>query len=119
MFYYKTVAKTLGNYFSIYDGKTKYEIGKTLREEAKPDHKGGYYVYATVDQAVFADIAFHKGGLYFAPWTILKCACWGERITYENGKLAFEFIMPLYDMGMPRGYIATKTGLKDYFEKFK
>jgi hypothetical protein len=27
--------------------------------------------------------------------------------------------MPLYDMGMPRGYIATKTGLKDYFEKFK
>lgn len=30
IFYYKMVAKTLGQYLSIYDGQTEYKLGMTM-----------------------------------------------------------------------------------------
>ena len=77
MYYYKVVAKTLGRLLSIYDGKTEYILGSTLHEKVQPNHKGGYYVYASLEEAIFADVPFKKGGLYIAPRTIIKCMCWG------------------------------------------
>ncbi len=72
------VAKLLGKYYSIYDGKTEYILGQTLHQEAEDNHKGGFYVYKNVDEVIFADIPFKKGGLFIAPRTILKCLCWGK-----------------------------------------
>ena len=52
-------------------------------------------MYSKLEEAIFADIPFKRGGLYFAPRTILKCLCWGDKIEYDNGKLAFSYICPI------------------------
>jgi len=54
--YYKVVAKLKGEYYSIYDGNTKYEIGKIMQQKVYPGHKGGYYVYPTIETAIYADM---------------------------------------------------------------
>ena len=56
-----------------------------------------------------------KEGLYFSPRTVLRCMCWGQRIEYPNGKIAVEYICPVQDMGMPKGYLSTKTALKEAY----
>lgn len=76
-----------------------------MSEPVRKDHNGGFYVYATLDEAVFADVPNNKDGLYLAPRTILKCMCWGNKLEYGVGKIAFENLCPVQDMGMPRGYI--------------
>jgi hypothetical protein len=95
------VAKLLGKYYSIYDGKTEYILGQTMHQEAQENHKGGFYVYQNVDEVIFADIPFKKGGMFIAPRTILKCLCWGKQLEYDNGKLAFSYICPVQDIGIP------------------
>ena len=55
-YYYKLVAKLNGRYYSIFDATVEYRINRELTQRAMPDHKGGYYVYATPKEAVFADI---------------------------------------------------------------
>ena len=105
MYYYKAVAKLLGKLLSIYDGKTEYLLGKTMHEEVIEGHKGGFYVYPNLEEAIFADVPNKKGGLYIAPRTILKCMCWGNRYEYDKGKLAFSYLIPVQDIGMPKGYI--------------
>lgn len=55
----------------------------------------------------------HKGGLFFAPRTIIKAICWGDKIEYPNGKIAFSYICPIENLGMPRGYKVTKAGQKE------
>ena len=77
-----------------------------MREEVKPDHGGGFYVYRNFQDAVFADVPNKKGGLYLAPRTVLKCVCWGEQIEYDGGKLCFENLKPVQDMGIPKGYLS-------------
>ena len=52
---------------------------------------------------------FKKGGLFIAPRTILKVMCWGEKLVYPTGKLAFSYICPVEDMGLPKGYKSTKA----------
>ena len=102
------VAKVGDRFFSIYDGKTEYILGVTLQEKVEPGHKGGYFVYPTIKQAFFADVPFVKGGLYTAPRTLIMCMCWGESIEYDNNKIAFEYICPIKEFGLPSGYLATK-----------
>ena len=77
-FFYKMVAKVEGRFYSIYDAKYQYEIGKIKSQKALPGKKGGFYVYKDVKNAIFADIVFHPGGFFTAPRTILKCICWGD-----------------------------------------
>lgn len=119
IFCYKLVAKVFGKYKSIFDGKTEYQLGAEMFQQAKDNHKGGYYVYRTINEVIFADIPYSKGGLYYAPRTILKCLCWGDFIEYDNGKIAYSHICPVQDMGMPRGYISTKAGLREAFARYQ
>eukprot|EP01022_Parablepharisma_sp_SALTPOND_P019828 TRINITY_DN343_c0_g1_i1.p2 TRINITY_DN343_c0_g1~~TRINITY_DN343_c0_g1_i1.p2 ORF type:complete len:289 (-),score=37.57 TRINITY_DN343_c0_g1_i1:1956-2726(-) len=116
--YYKVVAKLKGLYYSIYDGKTEYELGKIMHQKVRSGHKGGYYVYPTVQDAIFADMQLleriknrplHKGGKFLAPRTILKVICWGEFVVYDNNKMSFEHVMPIEDIGLPIGYKYTKS----------
>jgi hypothetical protein len=44
--------------YSIYDASTEYKIGKLLSQKAVSSHRGGYYVYSTAKEAVFADIPY-------------------------------------------------------------
>ena len=54
--FFKQVAVVKGRYFSIYDGKTEFKLGETLHEAAQPQHEGGFYVYRTAEEALFADM---------------------------------------------------------------
>lgn len=77
-----------------------------------PGHKGGYYVYSTVNEAIFADVPFHHGGHWHAPRTVLKCICWSDFVVYGNGKMAFSNLMPVGDLGLPMGYKASKSEIR-------
>lgn len=39
--------------------------------------------------------------------TVLRVKAWGPKVKYSNGKIAFTFIEPVLDMGMPIGYMNT------------
>ena len=94
--------------FSIYDASTEYKIGSVLSQRAVSGHRGGYYVYPTAKQAVFADIPYKLGGHFLAPRTVIKCICWGDFVVYNNGKMAFTNLLPVADLGLPRGYKSNK-----------
>ena len=101
------VAKIGGQYFSVYDASVEYQIGRSKFEKALPEKQGGFYVYRKVEDAIFAEIIFHNGGLYHAPRTILKCVCWDTNrpIKYGN-KVCISNILPVADLGLPMGYKA-------------
>ena len=103
------MAKFDGKYLSIYDPSVEYKLNTQLTERALPNHGGGYYVYATPKEAVFADIPFKEGGLYMAPRTVLKVKAWGDFVIYNNGKMSFTHILPVADLGIPRGYKSTRA----------
>lgn len=91
---YKSVALTdAGEMRSIYDGQTVYALGVTLREQARSNHGGGYYVYVSPHEA--ADAAFPDGSqLLDAPHVIIECECSGRRVSYNNGKIAYSTVTP-------------------------
>ena len=64
-------------------------------------HKGGYYVYPSARDAVFADVPYKHGGNYLAPRTVIKCICWGDFVIYNNGKMSFSNLLPVSDLGLP------------------
>ena len=59
------------------------------------NHGGGYYVYPSLKEAVFADIPYNRGGHYIAPRTVLKVIAWGDFVVYGKGKMSFTNIMPV------------------------
>lgn len=65
-----------------------------MSQEVKHNHQGGYYVYSTLKEAIFADVPYNKGGHYIAPRTILKLIAWGDFMLYDKGKMAFTHIIP-------------------------
>ena len=42
------VAKVENKFYSIYDAKVQYEVGKPRHQKAQPKKGGGYYVYKDV-----------------------------------------------------------------------
>lgn len=111
-FYYKLVAKIDGRLFSIYDVDTEYKTGEVLSQAARSGHRGGYYVYASVQEAIFADVPYKAGGNFIAPRTVIKCICFGDFVIYGNGKISFSNLMPVADLGLPRGYKANKDAIR-------
>jgi len=45
--------------------------------------------------------------------------CWGEMQVYLSGKLAFSYICPLEDLGLPLGYKSTKAGKNAAVQGYK
>ena len=82
-----------------------------MSQQALAGHGGGYYVYKTTREAVFADVPYKRGGHFIAPRTVLKCICWGDYVVYSNGKMSFSNIMPVGDLGLPQGYKANKSAI--------
>lgn len=50
---YKLVAQADDGFASVWDS-SKWKIGKTRTERATPDHEGGFYYYATIEEALEA-----------------------------------------------------------------
>ena len=103
-------------FFSIYDGDTEYKMGEVLTQAARAGHKGGYYVYGSTREAVFADVPYKRGGHFIAPRTVMKCICWGDFVVYSNGKMSFTNIMAVGDLGLPQGYKANKAAIRRALE---
>lgn len=70
-------------------------------------------MYPSLKEAVFADVPFHTGGHYLAPRTVLKLVAWGDFIVYSQGKMAFSYVMPVEDLGLPIGYKNTKESVRE------
>jgi hypothetical protein len=78
---YKKVAVEGREYFSIYDGETKYAIGETLTQRALRNHGGGYYAHPTVEGARDALFPADRASGY-GETAILKVRCEGSRLEY-------------------------------------
>jgi hypothetical protein len=67
---------------SLYDS-TEYQIGKTKIEKARPDHRGGYYVYTGDDvkaRFLAGQIGRKTDGQQYA---LVACECWGNAEYYD------------------------------------
>ncbi len=88
--YYKAVKRTAdGRLVSIHDGSTEYRIGEEMRQPARQNHAGGFYVYATQHEA--EEFARNYGGFHSV---ILRVECSGQYCRYQN-KLSFSRIVPV------------------------
>lgn len=97
--YYKLVAKVDGRFLSIYDGETAYELGKTLNQNPRQDHGGGFYVYPSQYAAKRAMFPTNSA-LLSKPKVMLRMRCEGAYCRYENDKLAFARVTPIEEVDM-------------------
>lgn len=105
--YYKAVAVVQHDdgtvtMHSIYDQAVEYQIGGTLGQQVRRDHKGGFYVRATPEAAATASVP-DNSDLADAPRAVLRVRCEGPYTKYDNGKLAFSRITPLEIVTWPAG----------------
>jgi hypothetical protein len=93
---YKIVEVVDGKYFSVFDGKTEYVMGKRLAERAVSEHGGGYYSYPSPDgvEARFNDGSLFPRRCYDDPMTLalIECEISGTVIEYDNGKFASTYL---------------------------
>lgn len=91
--YYKAVAVVDGRFVSIFDGETEYAIGQELKQAARQDHSGGFYVYKSIDEAQDVRVP-SSSKLQNAPRAILRVKAEGTYCRYEN-KLSFSRVTPV------------------------
>lgn len=95
--YYKVVLVDGGRLVSIHekmsgDVSTEYQLGVTLRQRARREHNGGYYVYPSVQDAlVYLDGFSAQAG---AEAVVLRCRVGGAYCRYGE-KLAFSELTPV------------------------
>lgn len=83
---YKIVEVRDGQYYSLFDGKTEYILGKRLAEKAITDHQGGYYSYP---DPLKVEHLFHAGLLVRfkdrpMTATLLECEISGHIEHYDD-----------------------------------
>jgi hypothetical protein len=115
-FYYKAVAVVgaeEGNgagaqFLSIYDGTTQYRIGvdlyQPMDDEDLGETCGGFFCYNAPEE-VFNAIVPSNSVLKNAERAIIKCAGWGMRRRFPNGKVCLERLRPLSIHAFPRDFI--------------
>lgn len=94
-----------GELTSLYDTDIVYQIGKTKVEAAKggmdwdgsTTHNGGWYVRADAEET---ETVYRAGKLVGESKmqeraALVRCECWGNRVTYGNGKMAVTYCKPL------------------------
>lgn len=93
---YKIVEVVDGRYYSVFDGKTEYIMGRRLAERAVSEHGGGYYSYPTVDGV---EARFNEGSLfprrcYDDPMALalIECEISGTILEYDTGKFASTYL---------------------------
>ncbi len=92
--YFKAVAFENGKLLSIFDGETEYRIGLEMKETARQNHAGGFYVYKSIKEAENAVVPYDSA-LIDAPRVIIRCKVEGSYCRYSNGKFSFSRITPL------------------------
>jgi len=117
--YYKVVARVGPKLISIWDGKTEYQVGVTMRHppvlmNPKVSAPPGYYLYASAEEALHADIP-KTAALFVAPRIILKCLAWEQLPTPPlrsmQGSIIMRYVRPIEVMPLPFG--AKNTNFTD------
>ncbi len=93
--WFKRVAVVDGRFVSIFDGVTEYRLGKQLIQAVRTNHGGGFYVRDTAEGAAAAPVP-DDSVLLDAPQVVLAVEVGGSYTRYDNGKVAFSRITPLY-----------------------
>ena len=96
---YKIVKNTDSGYMSVYDDDVAWDLGKTKKEKATPDHTGGFYVFDSAEQAVktwaennvFFDHLIQENGNF----ALLECECQGRRYRHDNEKICISSVKPM------------------------
>lgn len=75
-------------YIPAYGAPDEYYIGRAYSQPAQPEHKGGYYLYATNNPLELAN-AFHRGMLIsdISPgswYGVLRCEGYGPYVAYDE-----------------------------------
>lgn len=83
---YKAVALVNGELRSIFSGRL-FRVGGTYRETARPEHRGGYYYYRSVEEAHEASVPT-ASALIDQPRVIVEVKVGGRVLAYDNGKRA-------------------------------
>ncbi|CAE8583136.1 unnamed protein product, partial [Polarella glacialis] len=110
-YFYKVVARVGGQLLSIFDGQTVYAVGRLLRQEVRPGHRGGLYVARTARDAVRA--TFHlpqRSRLLLAPRVLLRCEAKGPFLDYGQGKVAVSALLPVEAKALDSNVPATYAG---------
>lgn len=89
---YKAVALVDGVLRSIFSGE-KYFIGSRKSDSAMKNHRGGYYFYATPEEALSAEVP-DTSALIAAPRVIVRCEVAGREIRYGK-KIARTHLCPI------------------------
>jgi hypothetical protein len=98
---YKAVAvRADGTLASIYDDSVTYAVGREMRQTARPDHGGGWYVYRSEFEAAHCHVPKDSDN-FFLPRAIIRLACTGRAVYYDNGKMAFSAVTPVAVVHMP------------------
>jgi len=82
-----------GRMYSVFDGSS-WILFKERRETPRRGHRGGFYVYATADQAMRAQFPSNSR-LIGMPKALVKCKAGGRYCIYGSGKLSFEKVTPV------------------------
>lgn len=96
---YKVVRLIDGRYFSLYDPTHEYVLGQRLKESAKPNHRGGFFSYPTIEMGTeylvdcAASIPFHRD-VVTHELALLEVEIGGKIINYGH-KLASTYLQPV------------------------
>ena len=60
-YFYKQVAVVDNRFYSVYDVNVEYVLGQEIREKPNENHKGGFYVYSSIELAANAKILMKIG----------------------------------------------------------
>lgn len=121
----KVVRVAANGYTSLYDGETRYEVGETLTQIAKPEHAGGFYAYRTTDPREM-EMRFRFEELVAwrlvtpGTYAVVEVELAGRRLRYDGGKVAASHITILrerhrFTIGDPaQDDTARETYILDY-----
>lgn len=94
-----------GKYFSIFDGKTEYNIGDPIKQEVRPGHKGGLYVCESLLELLKLGPMPSQSAMIHSSWAVVRVLGWGTRLEYNTdaggNKIAIENLVPTQVVRFP------------------
>lgn len=113
-YYWKLVARVGSRLFSIFDGRTEYQLNVIMKQRVLPNRQGGFYLHRSKQEALAARVP-SSSKLFVAPRVLIKCLAWGDCIEYKNC-FAFSHIRPIEVHPCPFGYLSNRFKQRKHTE---
>ena len=82
-----------GSLRSLWSADYYYTLGRTKREAARGNHRGGLYYYRTPDEC--KALAAGNWGRTINTFALVRCEVGGNTVEYESGKRASTYLRPV------------------------